>query len=67
MKDRYLYYYSVEMFGRWDEDKEPYWRVDVRKYFAEKSLHEFDLHDIPNKRRNAKFLYRKLEKCKTVN
>ena len=40
--------YSVEMFINGQ------WIIETRIYFTEKKLTDFDLHDIPNKRRNAK-------------
>ncbi len=45
-----VYKYSVEIF------KDSYWQVDIRYYYCKKSLNEFDLYDVPNKRRNARFI-----------
>lgn len=51
------FFYSVEMFKCWDgEDTKPYWGKDIRLYQADKKLTDFDLIDVPNKRRNAKFI-----------
>jgi hypothetical protein len=44
-----MFIYTVEMFIK-DE-----WTEEVRHYERPKRLDEFDLHDIPGKRRNAKF------------
>jgi len=34
-----------------------YWRTDTRYYMVEKDLNDFDLKDIPEKRRGAKLIY----------
>lgn len=50
MEETMLYKYSVEMFIEGE------WQTHIRYYTGEKDLKDFDLHDVPNKRKNAKFL-----------
>lgn len=42
--------YSIEMF------KNGQWITEKRIYYVEKKLSDFDLHDIPFKRKNAKLI-----------
>ncbi len=44
------YHYSIEVF------RNNQWVKETRTYYKEKSLTDFDLHDIPDKRRNATFI-----------
>jgi len=41
---------SIEVFTS------KYWETQIRYYSTTKNLNDFDLFDIPNKRRNAKIL-----------
>lgn len=52
------YVYSVEMFRNVGTDIDPYyeWTIDFRTYNDMKSLDDEDLKDVPNKRRNSKFV-----------
>lgn len=49
--------YLIEMFKCWDGvDADPYWGVDVRIYYCKKELTDWDLCEVPGKRRNARFM-----------
>jgi len=50
------YRYSVEMYRNVGTIENPImeWVTDIRTYLVEKSLEDFDLHDVPGLRRNAK-------------
>ncbi len=50
------YHYTIEIFEKRGDDKQPQWYLDNRYYMGEKDLNAFDLKDIPNKRKNAQFI-----------
>jgi hypothetical protein len=52
----FKYKYSVEL-NKFNEAKQEYeWVVDIRFYNGRKDLNDFDLCDIPDKRKNAKLI-----------
>jgi len=56
MNKKFRYKYSVEL-NKFNEVKQEYeWVTDIIYYSGKKDLNDFDLCDVPDKRRNAKFL-----------
>lgn len=53
------YKYSIEMFKIWSGEEKPRWGTDIRIYNGEKKLTDFDLHDVMEKRKNAKLISNK--------
>lgn len=47
-----LYVYSIEMY----DEKKKEWHTDIRKYRGFKDSMEFDVTDVPGKRRNFKLI-----------
>lgn len=45
-----MYKYSIELFT------EGVWIIEIRFYYIDKDLNDFDLHPVENKRRNVKLI-----------
>lgn len=62
MEDQLCWVYSVWMFKNIGTIEAPYlqWVLEARYYYGEKQLTDFDLHDVPGLREDAKFIGRQI-------
>ncbi len=51
-----MYKYLVDMYTDIDGTGNYQWVTDIRFYNGVKDLNDFDLCDVPNKRKNARYI-----------